>query len=46
MRRAIRSNENRANRRSRKQNTDTAYDPVAYDQVKTGLSELQAEEEE
>ena len=46
MRRAIRSNENRANRRSRKQNTDTAHDPVPYDQVKTGLSESQVEEEE
>ena len=30
----------------RKQNTDSAYDSVTYDQVKTALSELQAETEE
>ena len=34
------------NRRSRKQNTDSAYVSVAYDQVKTALSESQAEVEE
>ena len=28
-------------RRSRKQNNDSAYDSVGYDQVKTGLSESQ-----
>ena len=31
---------------SRKQNTDFAYDSVPYDQVKTALSESQAEAEE
>ena len=31
--------------RSRKQNTDFAYGSVAYDQVKTALSESQAEAE-
>ena len=31
---------------SKKQNTDSAYDSVAYDQVKTALSESQAEVEE
>ena len=35
----------KTNRRNRKQNTDFAYDSVAYDQVKTALSE-QAEAEE
>ena len=35
----------KSNRRSRKQNTDS-YDSVAYDQVKTALSESQAEVEE
>ena len=44
MRRAIRSSENRANRRSRKQNIDSAYDSVVYDHVKTALWESQAEE--
>ena len=34
------------NRRSRKQSTDSAYDSVAYDEVKTALSESQAEAEE
>ena len=34
------------NRRSRKHNTDSAYDSVAYNQVKTALSESQAEAEE
>ena len=33
-------------RRSRKQNTDSTYVCVAYDQVKTALSEWQAEAEE
>ena len=46
MRRAIRSSENPANRRSRQQNTDSAYDSVVYDQVKPALTESQAEEEE
>ena len=31
---------------SRKQNTDSAYDSVAYDPVKTALSESEAEAEE
>ena len=46
IRRAIRSSENPANRRNRKQNTDSAYAFVVYDQVKTALSESQAEAEE
>ena len=29
-----------------KQNTDSAYDSVAYDRVKTALSESQAQAEE
>ena len=33
-------------RRSRKQNTDSAYISVTYGQVKTALSESQAEAEE
>ena len=36
----------KSNRRSRKQNTDSDYDSVAYNQVKTALSESQAEAEE
>ena len=44
MRRAIRSTENLANRRSRKQNIDSAYDYVVYGQVKTALWESQADE--
>jgi len=35
-----------SNRRVRKQNTDSAYDSVAYDIVKTRLSESEAEAEE
>ena len=44
----IRSSENQTDgdTRSRKQNIDSAYDSVAYDQVKTALSESQAEAEE
>ena len=46
-RRAIRSGENQ-NRRSRKQIADSAYDSgsIAYDQVKSALSESQAAEAE
>ena len=44
MRRVIRSSENRANRRSRKHNMDSAYNSVVYNQVKTALWESQAEE--
>ena len=36
----------KSNRRSRKQNTDAAFDYVAYDQVKAALPESQAEAEE
>ena len=36
----------KSNRRSRKQYTDSAYDSIAYDQVKNVLSEVQAEAEE
>ena len=36
----------KSNRRSRKKNTDSTYVSVAYDQVKTALSESQAESEE
>ena len=43
-RKVVRSSE-KSNRRSRKQNTDFAYDSVPYDQVKTALSESQAEAE-
>ena len=42
---ATRSSE-KSNRQSRKQKTDSACDSVAYDQVKTALSELKAEAEE
>ena len=35
----------KSNCRSQKQNTDSAYDPVAYDPVKTALSESEAEAE-
>ena len=43
--RAIRSSENQT-RRSWKQNSDSANVSVAYDQLKTALSELQAEGKE
>ena len=36
----------KSNRRSRKQNSEFAYDSIAYDQMKTALSESQAETEE
>ena len=44
----MRSGENQvaSNRRSPKHNTDAAYNFVAYDLVKTALSESQAEVEE
>ena len=35
----------KSNQRSQKQNTDSAYDSVAYDLVKTALSESEAEAE-
>ena len=36
----------KSNRRSRKQNTNSAYDSAAYNKVKTALSESQAEAEQ
>ena len=36
----------KTNRQNRQQNTDAAYDSVTYNQVKTALSESQAEAEE
>lgn len=36
----------KSNQRSWKQNTDSAYDSVAYDLVKTALSESEVEAEE
>ena len=44
--RAIGSSENRINQRSWKQNTDSAYDSLGYEQMKTALSESQTEAEE
>ena len=44
-RRAVRSSENQTPQ-SLTQNTDSAYVAVAYDQVKTALSESQAEGKE
>ena len=35
----------KSNQRSQKKNTDSAYDSVAYDLVKTALSESEAEAE-
>ena len=42
----MRSSENQTDGVSQKQNTASAYDSVAYDLVKTALSESQAEAEE